>query len=71
LGMPLAGDKEGLNVEEVEKSGASSKSPSATGIRSLADDKEGLTVAEVRESGTSSERSVNTENTVAGDRLQQ
>ena len=61
LGMPLADDKEGLNVEEVEKSGASSKSPPATGIRSLADDKEGLTVKEVEKSQTSSESPGNTE----------
>lgn len=71
LGMLLADDKEGLNVEEVEKSGASSKSPPATGIPSLADDKEGLTVTEVGKSGTSSERPVDTENMVAGDRLQE
>jgi hypothetical protein len=61
LGMPLADDKEGLNVEEVGKSGVSSKSPSATGIRSLADNKEGLTATEVRKSGTCSESPVDTE----------
>jgi hypothetical protein len=67
LGMSLADDKGGLNVEEVEKSGASGKSTPATGIRSLTDDKEGLTVTEVRKSGTSGESPVDTENTVAGD----
>lgn len=61
LGMPLADDKGGLKVEEVEKSGASGKSTPATGIRSLADDREGITVTEVRKSGTSSENPVDTE----------
>jgi hypothetical protein len=61
LRMPLADDKEAPNVEEVEESGASSRSPSATGIRSLADKKEGRTVTAVRKSGTSSESPVDTE----------
>jgi hypothetical protein len=60
-GMPLVNDKGGLNVEEVEMSGASGKSTPATGIRSLADDKEGLTVTEVNKSGTSSENPADTE----------
>jgi hypothetical protein len=69
--MPLTDGKESVNVEEVEKRRASSKSPPAPGIRLPADDEERLTVTEVRKSGTSSETSVDTENTVGGDRLQE
>jgi hypothetical protein len=61
FGMPLADGKEGPKVEEVEESGASSKSPSATGIRSLTDNKEGCTATEVRKSETSSESPGDTE----------